>query len=160
MRRLAAPVAIVFAIAIAWIAALPAASSRQPMAFNHSKHASAGCVVCHAGVETAESASLPQISTCAKCHATAPRTINAAQWDGSVKTGRIDWVKVTRLPAHVMFSHRRHVAIGRLDCAACHADIGSTTTPVRRAPVRLEMKTCLGCHQQEAASQDCAACHR
>lgn len=161
MRRSAiTATALVIGIAAGWVLLLPSRPAAQPIAFNHARHQALTCVVCHAGVERAAGATLPQIATCAKCHATAPATVAQGRWDSMMKAGRIDWVRVTRVPAHVMFSHRRHVVLARLDCTSCHGDTGAATTPPPRAARRLEMAACLSCHQQGAASQDCAACHR
>lgn len=159
MPRALALAATVVATAAGWWLLLPAVPAAQPIAFNHARHAAVACVVCHSGVEVAARAGLPSGAFCAKCHATAPAGAAAARWDGLQAAG-LAWIRVTRLPTHVMFSHRRHVAIARFDCASCHGDIGSRATPPLRAPVRLDMNTCLGCHRQEDASEDCAACHR
>ena len=160
MRKVLALAGVTIVVANAWIVALPASSSLQPIPFNHAKHVGAACALCHAGVERTAGATLPQVAVCVKCHATAPAGVAQPRWDAMAKTGHIDWVKLTRLPDHVMFSHRRHVVLGQLDCRSCHGTIGASTAPPPRAAARLQMKTCVSCHQQEAASQDCAACHR
>jgi len=159
MRRYAALAIVTMAVAAAWIAALPAAGVRQPIAFAHAKHQTLDCVVCHRGAATAVRAGIPDLQLCAKCHATAPGRSTAA-WNEAVARGSIAWVQVTHVPAHVMFSHRRHTAIARLDCASCHGEMRTRTTPVGRAETRLVMNTCLSCHRHEGAAEDCAACHR
>lgn len=159
MKRYVLAAVVMTAVAAGWLAILPAASVRQPIAFPHAKHQTVGCAVCHRGATTAAHAGIPQMSTCAKCHATAPAG-TAAAWDASVARKSIAWVQVTHVPPHVMFSHRRHTALGRLDCASCHGDMRTRRTPVTAADVRITMTTCLSCHRHEGAAEDCAACHR
>jgi class III cytochrome C family protein len=146
MRRALAAVFVTVMAAFAWIAAMPPASIRQPIDFPHAKHQPVDCAVCHRGAPTSARAGIPDATFCAKCHSTLPRTIA--------------WVQVTQIPSHVMFSHRRHVTLGRLDCASCHGDMRTRRTPPDAAPVQLTMTTCLSCHRHEGAAEDCAACHR
>jgi len=159
MRRYAGAAIVMMAAAAAWLAAMPAAPVRQPIAFPHARHQSVECTVCHRGAESAARAGVPDIQLCAKCHATAPGPSGAA-WDAAVARKSIDWVQVTRVPPHVMFSHRRHTVIAGLDCASCHGPMRGRTAPVGTADVRLVMNTCLSCHRHEGAAEDCAACHR
>jgi menaquinone reductase, multiheme cytochrome c subunit len=158
-RRAITAAALVMGITAGWIFLLPSRPAAQPIAFNHARHQPLACVGCHRGVETAARATLPSPEICAKCHAVAPKGVEAGQWN-SFQRATANWIKVTRVPDHVMFSHQRHVTLARLDCASCHGDVGQRTTPPPRAQIRLVMKTCRGCHQQEGASEDCAACHR
>jgi hypothetical protein len=146
MRRALAVALVAVVAAILWIAALPPASARQPIEFPHARHQGVGCAVCHRGVETQARATIPDAAFCAKCHASLPKTLA--------------WVQVTRIPSHVYFSHQRHVALGKLECASCHGDMRDRTSPPGTAQARLVMTTCLNCHRHEGASEDCAACHR
>jgi Cytochrome c7 and related cytochrome c/Class III cytochrome C family len=160
MRRYLAPVCVAVAVAVGWIMLLPAIAAHQPIAFPHAKHRTTSCTVCHRGAASSRTAGIPDIAFCAKCHATAPAGTTAV-WDAAVTRKSVAWVQVTRvLPAHVMFSHRRHVTLGRLDCSSCHGEMRDRMTPPTAAPVRIAMATCLGCHRQEGAAEDCAACHR
>jgi hypothetical protein len=151
---------VALAVALVWIVVLPAAPAVQPITFSHAKHASASCALCHPGVERTARAGLPGIAVCTRCHATAPAGIAGGRWEELVRTRAVDWVRRTSMPDHVMFSHQRHVRLAGLECVSCHGDVGSRTRPAGRALVRLDMAACVSCHQQEAASQDCAACHR
>ena len=151
--------ALVIGIAAAWMLLLPSRPAAQPIAFNHAKHQALTCAGCHRGAVTSERATLPGPDVCAKCHASAPKGVDAGPWN-SLQSSTANWVKVTRVPDHVLFSHRRHVALGKLDCSSCHGDIGQRTAPPAGAPIRLEMATCRACHNQSGANEDCAACHR
>lgn len=139
---------------------LPAAPVIQDLSFNHAKHAALTCAGCHTGIQTTERAGFPEPAICAKCHASAPATVASANWDRFQAVGVRFWKPVTRVPDHVMFSHRRHVALAKLACASCHGNIGERSTPPERTPARLEMDTCIGCHRAEGASEDCTGCHR
>ena len=152
--------ATVLAVATGWVLVLPVGAVTQPLAFNHAKHDKVACATCHAGVETTARATFPSGATCAKCHATPPKSVSQANWDVVLRPGPAPWLPVTHLPDYVTFSHRRHVTLGGLACQSCHADIAQRTAPPSRTPIRLRMDTCLGCHQREGASADCAACHR
>lgn len=151
---------VMAALAGAWVLALPPGPVAQPVAFNHAKHGPMACVVCHRGAEAGARAGLPQGDLCLKCHAAAPVAGAAPLWEEAARGASIPWIRVTRLPDHVFFSHRRHAGLARLDCASCHADVGKRPAPPTRAPLRLDMDSCIACHRREGASQDCAACHR
>lgn len=162
MKRAVLFVVATLAAAAVWTLIAPAVAVTQPLAFNHATHTvGLTCAACHSGVMTSAKATLPPGATCARCHASAPASVSQASWDAIQQTAWPPaWVPVTRVPDHVMFSHRRHVALARLACESCHGDIGTRTAPPTRMPMRLEMTTCLACHQKEGANEDCAGCHR
>jgi hypothetical protein len=149
-------------VAVLWLLVLPAAPVSQPWPFPHARHGRLGCTVCHSGAETGARAGLPDLRLCARCHATAPGGISAALWPATPTepTAPPPWIRVTRVPEHVFFSHRRHVTMAGLDCASCHSAVAEATAPLARPPRRLDMEACLRCHRQESASDDCLACHR
>jgi len=146
VRRVLTAALVTVAAALLWVAAMPPAAIGQPIAFPHARHQAVACSVCHRGVTSSVRAGIPDATFCAKCHTTLPKTIA--------------WVQVTRVPPHVLFSHRRHVTLARLDCASCHGEMRERVAPIGAAPVRLTMNTCLACHRHEGAADDCAACHR
>lgn len=146
MQRAVSAALVAIVAALVWLAAMPAASIRQPIDFPHVKHQAVACTVCHRGAVTAARAGIPDAAFCAKCHSALPRTIA--------------WVQVTALPPHVMFSHRRHVTLARLDCTSCHGEMRTRRSPPGAAQVQLTMTACLSCHRHEGAADDCAACHR
>ncbi len=162
MKQALLLVATMLVAAGVWAEVAPAVPVTQPLAFNHAKHTGAlTCSACHSGVMTGARATLPSGDVCAKCHASAPPSVSPASWQAVMKDSPVPpWIPVTRLPSHVRFSHQRHTALGGLACESCHGDIAKRTAPPARTPMRLEMKTCLACHQKEGASEDCAGCHR
>ncbi len=136
----------------------------QPIAFNHSKHLSSGmsCTDCHKGAQSEVKATLPTLATCLACHE-APLTESAEE----KKLRRFAearqepaWAPLIRMPAHVYFSHRRHVELAGLKCAACHGAMEKLTAPPQRAFRPLNMDDCIACHEQSPAKTDCNDCHR
>lgn len=154
--------ALTLTVAGFWLLLWPAAPVSQPLPFPHARHRQMDCALCHSGAETAARAGLPGLGLCARCHATAPRGFSNEQWPAAAQASAdgAPWIQVTRVPDHVFFSHRRHVAIAGLDCASCHSTVTEATEPLTRPARRLDMDGCLRCHRQENASDDCLACHR
>lgn len=154
-------IVVTLGVAVLWLLLMPA-SVRQPLAFNHAKHTSGmACVVCHRGVETSTRAGFPPDAVCEQCHQTPPQASGAsAVWPTSRTSPPIQWVRVNRMPDHVLFSHRRHVVLANLECASCHGDVAKRTTPVSAPATNLNMTACESCHARENANNDCAACHR
>lgn len=160
MIRLTGIAALIAIVAVGWMALLPAPAVSQPLAFDHARHRTTACDVCHRGARRDARAGIPQVALCQRCHATAPRSVSLQVWDEATRRGTLAWVTVTQMPLHVYFSHRRHTTIAGLDCVSCHGDFRDRTTPPPAAPVRLEMDTCMSCHRREGASEDCTGCHR
>jgi formamidopyrimidine-DNA glycosylase len=74
------------------------------------------------------------------------------------KNVEIPWERVYSFSssAHVKFQHAPHYRAG-VPCSRCHGDLTKAT--VAQRTVSHNMGTCLTCHRQRNASQDCAACH-
>ena len=72
----------------------------------------------------------------------------------------IPWVRVASLAPSVLFSHRRHVTLGKIECATCHGGIADTTALPSKPAVVFSMNWCVNCHGERKASLDCLACHR
>lgn len=159
-------------VAVALLAALGAVAAAahgrgvgQPIAFNHRKHTQdlqLECEFCHPYVRTGAHPGLPPLETCAMCHQTRQGTTReAARLTELIEQGRpVAFSKLFRLPAHVFYTHRRHVGIAQLECRTCHGDIALTTRPPRRPLVNVRMRLCLDCHRRTTQTRDCVACHR
>jgi c(7)-type cytochrome triheme protein len=130
--------------------------------FDHSKHPGIACEVCHRGILSQSNATIPAQSLCAKCHNVTPdkSTAGIAIWQKGEDGTRYTWPVSYRLPAHVYFSHRRHVEIARLTCENCHGDMSRRTEPVVTPLKQLVMNDCIVCHKGMKASTDCTGCHR
>ena len=137
----------------------------QPIAFNHRKHTQdlgLACDFCHQYVTLGAHAGLPGRDVCANCHA-APLgdSKEAARLTEALSRGdSLQFHKLFRLPAHVNFTHRRHVGVAKLDCQVCHGGIALTERPPARPLVSIRMAFCLDCHRARQQSLDCVACHR
>lgn len=141
-----------------------AANREQPIRFNHAIHVSNGmnCEDCHTGARTAEKATIPGIDTCMGCHAEA-LTKNPEEQKIQVlaQAGKaIAWVQITQVPRHVYFSHKRHAALGSLDCSECHGPMDKRVSPPTHSFRAMDMKGCIDCHKQRKVRYDCNDCHR
>jgi hypothetical protein len=141
-----------------------APSVTQPIQFSHKAHVEKGlpCDGCHQSVERASSAGIPKTDTCMMCHqgtiTDSPEEEKVRQY--AEKGVPVPWQQVYQVPAHVYFSHRRHVSLGNIKCAQCHGDVADSVVPVTVAAVPVQMDRCLGCHIQKGVTTDCDACHR
>ncbi len=155
---------LVVAIAGGATAAVRRPVVHQPIAFDHAKHMAAGadCTGCHGTVEEQTSAGMPDLDTCMQCH-DQPMSKSPEEAKLRVYAGRHEapaWQRVYREPAHVYFSHRRHVVVAKVACGTCHGAIAKATEPPPRPAVNQTMAWCLQCHEQRHATTDCIACHK
>ena len=152
-------------VRLCWLLVMCAAASlaqQQPIAFPHSTHMQLGmsCVDCHTGADTRAAAGIPSVRKCMLCHAKLatkkPEVQKVIAY--SNKKIEIPWVRVYGFSpdAHVKFRHAPHYKAG-ITCSTCHGDMTKAT--VAQRSVTHNMGTCLTCHRQKHASEDCAACH-
>lgn len=142
----------------------------QPIAFNHQIHIqnNIGCITCHQYYPNYSTAGIPGVETCTKCHEDVIYlTSDKEKIQKYYRSGEeIPWKLMSSVPAHVYFSHSRHVTFGKVDCAECHGDVASWTKPPSRPEINLDMNTCIQCHKklQEktklAEPYNCNRCHR
>ena len=136
----------------------------QPIAFNHQLHVEelgSDCTDCHRHALSGARATIPNLEVCADCHEEAQtESPEEARLVELIQTAEpIPWVKVTTVPDHVYFSHRRHAAIAAIECETCHGEVGKRTDPVVRPAVAMTMDHCMDCHERSGASNDCIWCH-
>jgi hypothetical protein len=155
-RASVAGVAVVVLLIVVVLWRLPVASggaAQQPIRFNHSVHVKLmTCAFCHQYYETREIAGRPPLLRCMMCHAY-PVTDKpeAAKLQKFAEERReIPWVRLTRLPDFVHFSHQRHVVVAKLECRRCHGGIAETTAPPTAPLVTIRMQFCLNCHTSRA----------
>ena len=157
-------------VGVVLVAAVVAAIARarrplpQPLAFNHQLHVEemgAECTDCHLYALSGVRATIPNIAVCADCHEEAQGESAAeARLVEYIQAGEpIPWIKVTTMPDHVYFSHRRHAAIAEIECETCHGPVGQRSEPVVRPAVDMSMDHCMDCHEASGASNDCIWCH-
>ncbi len=92
----------------------------------------------------------------AKVAAGKPEIRKLAAYAGSGR--EVPWQRVYGFPreALVKFQHAPHIR-AKIDCARCHGDMTQATTA--EVLVKHNMGTCVTCHRENKASEDCAACH-
>ncbi len=138
------------------------AGAEQPIAFPHNTHIKMGldCVDCHSGADTRASAGIPSVAKCMLCHAKLARGKPEVKKviEYASKNIEIPWERVYgfNTSAHVMFRHQAHYQ-AKIACATCHGDMTKATVAERL--VSHNMGTCVTCHRQNHAPEDCAACH-
>lgn len=136
----------------------------QPIAFSHRRHVvelEMDCSTCHPFYEKEAFSGLPEADVCAACHSE-PQGKSAEEARLVRLLGRgepLEWRGLFRQPAHVFYSHRRHVAVAKIACAACHGQIAEAKAPPGRVRP-LAMEDCVGCHRQRGVGTDCTTCHR
>ncbi len=145
----------------------------QPIHFSHVTHVQKNkmeCQYCHWSVGKAGYAAIPEVQTCAGCHASlvpgAPPRIPGTTDEQKTQIkklvdyweqGRaIEWVKVHVMPDYIRFNHKRHVKAG-VTCQQCHGQVPKMEV-VERA-TSMKMGWCVDCHRQKGATIDCYACH-
>ena len=106
-------------------AAGSSAPATQPIAFNHRKHVKdldLACSSCHQFYETETFSGLPDAEVCSTCHAEQQgKSKEEEKLVKLLKAGApLQWASLFRQPAHVFYSHRRHVVAAKIECAVCH----------------------------------------
>ena len=106
----------------------------QPLQFSHQAHVEVqkqACETCHRYFKTREVAGKPAIAICMECHT---NPVSKSPEEEKLRRiadtlNRLDWLRVTRVPPHVRFSHKRHIVVAKLACETCHGDIAKLTAP-------------------------------
>lgn len=168
LKRLLLAATIVVALVAVGVPALRARSVSpvpQPIDFSHRKHTvdlQLGCEFCHKYFQTSAHSGLPGAETCGICHTVVLGTSpEAAKLTDLLQKGEpLRFNKLFRLPDYVFYTHRRHVALGKLDCTNCHGGIADTDSPPGRPLVQIRMVFCVSCHKARGVTTDCTACHR
>jgi hypothetical protein len=151
----------------------------QPMDFNHAIMAGdfkIECIYCHSQAEKGRFATIPEMSTCMKCHTEIkpknargelkPAVVQMLQYWEEKKP--VEWVKVNDLADFVYFDHSRHT-MEEVQCEECHGKVETMERVYRE--YSLKMGWCLECHRQDPTERTpegqatrgpiyCSACHR
>ncbi len=136
----------------------------QPIAFNHRKHVvenQLDCSTCHMFYEKETFSGLPDPDVCTPCHSTPQgKSAEEAKLVKLLQDQKpLVWNSVFREPAHIFFSHRRHVVKAQIKCERCHGNFAQTTSPPASVK-KLRMADCIACHEEQNVSVDCTTCHR
>ena len=137
---------------------------RNSVSFNHRRHAvdnEISCDTCHPFVAEETFSGLPDADVCSTCHAEAiGKSAEEAKLVRLIAEGTpLEWKRLFRQPAHVFYSHRRHVAVAKIDCPVCHQDVGRSESPPTTVR-RLSMTDCIECHRSRGVPAHCTTCHR
>ena len=149
-------------VAVLLVTAMPVLHAAQPIAYSHKQHLAMGlqCLDCHSMADIGPAATIPSVTKCMLCHAklgtSNPEIKKVA--DFAVRGREIPWERVYGFSpqALVKFKHAPHIQ-AKVECATCHGDMTQAGTAEKL--VNHTMGTCLSCHREKGASQDCATCH-
>ncbi|MHC4402020.1 MAG: cytochrome c3 family protein [Planctomycetota bacterium] len=120
------------------------------------------CMGCHNAAFQFPWASIPNTNTCAACHLPPlgddPEEAELLEFIEQERM--ISWARVyDYLPGEIVFSHERHVELGRVKCQECHGPVELAERPLA-LEVKLSMEDCMSCHEATGADNDCLACHK
>lgn len=137
----------------------------QPINFSHAVHAGKfkiPCMACHQNVLTNARAGIPNIEVCSACHFSPLKGTAGEKLVYNYVTNHkeIPWYSIYYVPDYAYFSHRRHVAIGKIECKQCHGDMAALTSPPTKQFLQIKMSNCLNCHAERHVTTDCSHCHR
>jgi hypothetical protein len=149
----------------------------QPVQFPHKTHIeqSLECTSCHDRADKDLVAGRPPTALCLTCHAGGEPTGEIKKLQ-AFEGAEVPWRRVWRLPPHVFFSHRVHVAVAHVACQTCHGPMETLTRPPARPLRALTMEQCIACHEERSGRaekaadggpagrrpgpRDCTTCHR
>jgi hypothetical protein len=128
----------------------------------HTKQHNIKCKTCHQFIETQQRAGIPTIETCSLCHSEIINPNSAEEkkiTDYVTNNKPVLWENYYTVPDYVYFSHRRHVKLGKLDCALCHGDMTEQKSKELNNYKPILMAACFDCHKQRNITTDCGNCH-
>jgi hypothetical protein len=120
------------------------------------------CMGCHDAAGSGPLASLPGTDTCAACHEKPlSDSLEEQRLQAYLRENKpLEWTRIhDYLPGEIVFSHERHVELGRVRCQECHGPVELAEHPLS-LQVQLSMEDCMDCHESWEAGNDCLACHR
>lgn len=133
---------------------------QQPLPYSHKTHVSAGlqCNVCHKNPDPGEQMGFPAESFCMGCHRSVkPESVHIQKLAAAAKAKQaIEWQRVYQLPKFVYFSHRVHLQAGAT-CERCHGPVRERGVITKE--VVHNMQTCMACHAETKAKNECDTCH-
>lgn len=139
---------------------LPIEVEKQPVPFNHRRHAGVGlgCVDCHVTVETKAWASLPNLDLCLACHGGDESSSEEIQELKRLQQAgkKIRWVRVYEVPDFVFFNHANHLK-AQMTCETCHGPVQEREVLAKE--VCTSMTTCMNCHAARIVPNHCSFSH-
>jgi len=147
--------AVLVCVVVAW------GQKPQPIPFSHKVHAKAAlqCADCHSIPPPGDFATFPKEDKCMACHvaikADSPSIRKLAAFQKERKP--IPWSRIYQLPDYAVFSHDTHYRKGKVSCETCHGPVAERDA--LSAEKSISMKTCMDCHDERGASNECNVCH-
>jgi hypothetical protein len=134
----------------------------QPIPFSHKNHATQGleCSSCHEMPDPGKDAGIPATATCMACHTENPKDLASIKLltEYDKKAEAVPWKRLYHLDGYVFFTHKTHVTTGKITCDTCHGPIQDMD--VTQKVKETGMTTCLECHKEKNAPQNCGTtCH-
>ncbi len=133
---------------------------QQPIPYSHKTHLALGleCGACHQNADPGSFMGLPAESFCMSCHQAikteSPHIQKLAAAASEAKP--IPWERVYQIANFVYFSHRVHGNAG-VTCETCHGPVSERDVMTKE--VEHNMKSCMACHAENEAPNDCGTCH-
>ncbi len=133
----------------------------QPIKFSHKVHAGQNkidCKYCHSEAMESKNAGIPPTNVCLNCHTVIRKGTNTGDAEISkiykaMQDGKaVEWIRVSKLPDHVFFSHAQHVNAGQLECDECHGKVEEMGRLQQQND--LSMGWCLDCHRTKFVNMD------
>lgn len=157
--RLRVP-AVLLAVAIVVTSCLVTREDRTvQVRFNHAAHLrqeGVSCAFCHSIDQATGLMRKAGPQLCKPCHEQQLRGPKDLDLDALFDvSGHYIATNVAKLPSDLRFSHLPHVGV--TECATCHGDIANSKGIPEPT---LGKDTCMGCHAERKASNECTTCHR
>ena len=122
----------------------------------HVKDQGIGCEDCHPNAKTSRSLSDTLIGNheiCQSCHDEAiTNNCSMCHTPGS------NIIPISYSPSEMIFSHELHATDQKIECQLCHSGIDTASSTVGRHLA--SMTSCMNCHDEKRASNNCESCHR
>jgi hypothetical protein len=140
---------------------LPLPPPEQPIPFSHKLHVGLGakCLDCHTIKKPGFAAGYPAAAVCMACHAAVKADSAPIQKLAEAEKTQtpVEWVKVYKVPDYVWFSHQTHAVEAKVACETCHGPVAEREVILKEKPTN--MVSCMDCHAQHGAPNDCDLCH-
>ena len=140
---------------------IPGPPVEQPIPYSHKHHVGTlglKCAECHETDEDGFLMQYPATDKCMTCHQAiktdSPHIQKLA--DFNAKGEPVPWVQIYQVPPFVWFAHASHSEAG-IDCATCHGKVSERDVLFKEKATN--MVSCMECHAEHNAPNDCDYCH-
>ncbi|MBI1354117.1 MAG: hypothetical protein GC160_07210 [Acidobacteria bacterium] len=151
---------VILGVAGTLLLAASMSGQQQPIPYSHKTHLALGlqCANCHANADPGEFMGFPAEGFCMSCHQAIKTDSPHIQKLAAAAEQKqpIPWQRLYELPGFVYFSHRVHTQAD-VACETCHGPVRERD--VMTAEVEHSMKSCMACHEQRQAPNECGTCH-